>query len=168
MKIQCGKRFIMSVGRAALAQLLSKRMAELNLSAPEVARRSSGAISHGTVWNIINSRVRDVKEDTLKGLAKALELPEEEVFDAYRGKPQEELSSSAQRVISFYNEMSPTAQRHFELIGETLWRESKRAAQDVGGSGDGRKNRLIPPGGRRMPVITKGAGASAEQEKKRA
>jgi len=133
MEIQCDKRFVMSVGREALAALLSKRMADLNLSAPEVARRSGGAVSHGTVWNIINSRVRDVKEVTLKGLAKALEIPEDEVFAAYRGKPQVELSKNAQRVVGFYNEMSPTAQRHFELIGEALWRESNRTSQGIAG-----------------------------------
>ena len=97
----------------------------------------------------------EAQRSTLKALAKALEIPEEEVFAAYRGKAQAELSKRAQRVVGFYNEMSPTAQRHFELIGEALWRESKRTSKGA--------DEEVPP------VIThKFPVAKSTEKKKRA
>ena len=82
----------MSIGRPILAELVNRRMQELNLSTNEVARRSGNAISNGTVWNIQNNRVKDVKEETLLALAKALEISEDEVFNAYRGKDPEPMT----------------------------------------------------------------------------
>jgi transcriptional regulator with XRE-family HTH domain len=75
----------MHVGREALADLVRARMDELHLKAPEVARRSGGLVSHGTVWNILNLRVTDIKEESLRGLARGLGLPPETVFDCYYG-----------------------------------------------------------------------------------
>lgn len=61
-------------------------MDEYNLSTYEVSRRSGNAISNGTVWNILKGRTRDVKEATLKALARALKMDEDDIFAAYHGR----------------------------------------------------------------------------------
>ncbi|MET0625724.1 MAG: hypothetical protein ABW250_22505 [Pyrinomonadaceae bacterium] len=61
-------------------------MDEKNLSTYEVERRSGGDITHGSVWNILNQRVADVKAGTLRALAKGLGVSEDEVYAVARGK----------------------------------------------------------------------------------
>jgi transcriptional regulator with XRE-family HTH domain len=163
---RCSKHCAVSTEQESFADYVRRVANEKGLTYREVARR--GGISSPSISDIVSGKTIHVKASTISALAKGLGVPEEEVFAAYRGKAQTDLSRSEQRVINFYKEMSPTAQHYFELIGETLSRESKQSPQDIGGSGNGRKDRLIPPGGRRMPVITKGADKSSEQEKKRA
>jgi transcriptional regulator with XRE-family HTH domain len=90
LNIQCSKRIVVSIGREQLADLVRSRMEELNLSTNAVARKAGNKISNGTVWNIANSRVKDVKEETLRALARGLDLSEEEVFAAYFGKSVEQ------------------------------------------------------------------------------
>lgn len=72
--------------QADLARFVRQKMDDLNLSTYDVERRSGGAITHGSVWNILNQRVKDVKSGTLSALAKGLGISEEELFDVYRGK----------------------------------------------------------------------------------
>lgn len=163
---RCSKHCAVSTEQEPFADYVRRVANEKGLTYREVARR--GGISSPSISDIVSGKTIHVKASTISALAKGLGVPEEEVFAAYRGKAQTELSKSEQRVINFYKEMSPNAQHYFELIGEALSRESKRATHDISESGGGRKNRLIPPGGRRMPTITKGSAASDEREKKRA
>lgn len=94
-----------------LAALLRRRMAELNnLSTYEVARRAGNRVSNGTVWNIINDRVRDVKKDTLRTLAHALGLPEEEVFAADRGKKLAGADAQAASLLNLFQALPITQQ----------------------------------------------------------
>jgi hypothetical protein len=57
-----------------LANYVKRRMGELNKSYQGVADGSRGLISHGTVFNIANERVKEVKETSLRGLASGLEV----------------------------------------------------------------------------------------------
>jgi transcriptional regulator with XRE-family HTH domain len=70
----------------ALAAYVRQKMDEKNLSTYEVERRSGGDITHGSVWNILNQRVADVKAGTLRALAKGLGVSEDEIFAVARGK----------------------------------------------------------------------------------
>lgn len=72
--------------QAALAEYVRQKMNEQNLSTYDVERRSGGQITHGSVWNILNQRVKDVKASTLRALAKGLGITEEQIFAIARGK----------------------------------------------------------------------------------
>ena len=85
--IQHAKQGNVQNERAELAEFVKRQMEERNWSTYDVVRESGGLItSNSTVWNVLNQRVKDVKEKTLQGLAKAFKVSEEEVFNAYRGK----------------------------------------------------------------------------------
>ena len=62
---------------------------EKRLNYREVARRSRGAISHGTVYDVINGRNLNPSLSALRGLAKGLGVSEEELFAAATGKTLE-------------------------------------------------------------------------------
>lgn len=71
-----------------LADCVSRRMNDLNLSTHDVARISNGQISNGSVWNIINLRVKDVKDDTLAALAKGLSMTVDELQECASDQKQ--------------------------------------------------------------------------------
>ena len=79
-------RFSVQNLQEALATYVRQKMDEKNLSTYEVERRSGGDITHGSVWNILNQRVTDVKARTLRALAKGLGVSEDELFAVARGK----------------------------------------------------------------------------------
>lgn len=68
-----------------LADFVGRAMVAQNLSTHDVARRSGGRISHATVWNIQNGRIKNIQNDTLVALAKGLGVPEDELFLLVRG-----------------------------------------------------------------------------------
>ncbi|HEY0545273.1 MAG TPA: helix-turn-helix transcriptional regulator [Pyrinomonadaceae bacterium] len=78
-------RFSVQDRQADLAKYVRQKMDEQNLSTYDVERRSGGTVTHGTVWNILNQRVKDVKSSTLSALAKGLGVSVDEVFNVYRG-----------------------------------------------------------------------------------
>jgi hypothetical protein len=55
-----------------LAEFVSSRMQELNLSTHAVARNANNNISNGSVHNIANENVQDIKDATFDALAKGL------------------------------------------------------------------------------------------------
>lgn len=69
-----------------LAEYVRGQLEAQNITPRDVQRRSRNAISHQTVWNIVNERVRDIKSATVAGLAKGLRRPLEEVHAAAFGK----------------------------------------------------------------------------------
>lgn len=69
-----------------LARFVQEQMSAQNISTHEVAKRSGNAISHGTVWNIANQQVKDVKPSTLTALAKGLRVSEDDILGAVGGK----------------------------------------------------------------------------------
>lgn len=58
----------------ALAGLVERRMRELGVNVYDVARRSGGAVSKSTVWNVARGKVRGVHRATVEGLARGLDL----------------------------------------------------------------------------------------------
>jgi transcriptional regulator with XRE-family HTH domain len=72
----------------ALSDYVRRTAKEKGLSYREVAER--GGISHGSVSNIINLRnKRDIGTDTLRAIARGLEVPEEEILSIARGSEPE-------------------------------------------------------------------------------
>jgi transcriptional regulator with XRE-family HTH domain len=145
-----------------LSDFVRRIRAEKGLSTLDVERNSSNRITDGYVSQIENGYVRNVSPEKLQALAKGLGVSEDEIFAVARGaKTVGDMPLDEVRMLQLYRELPPERKEdvlaHLELA-------CKRHA----GGGNGRKNRLIPPGGRRMPVITKGSVASVEQEKKRA
>lgn len=72
----------------ALAVAVSAEMQRQKLNTYEVAdraRKKGYKIVHGTVWNVINQNVKEVKDKTIIALAHALDLPEQHLFDILRG-----------------------------------------------------------------------------------
>lgn len=104
--IQPAKCSIVQNGRERLAEYIARQMEARNWSYNDVARASgSFKLSNGTIWNLANLRVKDVKENTLKGLAKAFNVPEAEVFEIYYGKKrvgEDELADDEEVAALFY------------------------------------------------------------------
>jgi transcriptional regulator with XRE-family HTH domain len=87
------ERFAISLPMAAknlqqidrLSEWLRLRKTETGWSFPEIARRSGGLLSQGTPSNVINKRYDTVDTRTIKGLAKAFEITEPELWDIVNG-----------------------------------------------------------------------------------
>ena len=112
----------------SLAELVRRRMKELNdLSTYDVARLSRGRVSNGTVWNILNERVRDVKADTLKALARALQVSEEELHGAARGvalsDPKETRSA---RMLSYMKTLPQNRQEDLLMLARAFYESEGR------------------------------------------
>lgn len=135
--------------------------ADKGLSTADVEKKSGFTVTDGYVSHIENGRVKNVSPEKLRALAKGLGVSEEEIFAVARGaKTVGDMPLDEVRMLQLYRELPPDRKddvlAHLELA-------CKRHA-----AGSGRDTSLIPPGGRRMPVITKGGGASKEREQKRA
>jgi len=87
--VRNGRQFGMSAERESLADYLRRVIRDKDLSYRKVAQRSGGRVSHATISDIINGRQKDVKTETLRGLAQGLDVPEEEIFAVARGAPVE-------------------------------------------------------------------------------
>ena len=72
-----------------LQDYVRRLISEKRLNYREVARRSRGLISYGTVYDIINGRNMNPSLAALRGLAKGLGVSEEELFAAAMGKSLE-------------------------------------------------------------------------------
>ncbi len=73
----------------ALAVAVSSEMERQKLNTYEVAeraRKKGYKIVHGTVWNVINRQVKEVKDKSIVAIAHGLNLPERVLFDIVRGK----------------------------------------------------------------------------------
>ncbi len=82
--IRCDKWIIVRNGQEALAEFVRQEMESRNWSTYDIVRESGGLIkSNSTAWNVLNSRGKEVKDKTLRGLAKAFNVPEKNVFDIY-------------------------------------------------------------------------------------
>lgn len=88
-------------GLKALAQFVSEVMKEQNLSTYDVERRSRGQVSHGTVHNLIKLKVKkEVRADTIAGLALALGKKEDQLWELYRSVNDKAAGQFEQRVIT--------------------------------------------------------------------
>ncbi len=91
-----------------------------NPSYREIAQRSGGKISHSTVALIVNGSIGEVTLTTLKGLAKALAVSEDEIFAVARGvkAPQTWTETRFYELFELYQSLSEP--RHKELVDKNL------------------------------------------------
>lgn len=116
--------------RKELAEFVTHRMAELNLSNYDVERRSGNAISHGTVWNIQNERVKTIEDDTITALAKALDVEADDLFALTR-EPAPQINSEAEKkleriALRFGRIKKPEAQSKAHDLLDLIDRELER------------------------------------------
>ena len=123
LNAQSAKEVVMADEYGALAELVRQRMAELGLSTYEVARRSGNRISNSTVWNIVNDRVAEVKATTLRALARALAVPEEEIFSTAHGKGLSESTANERRLVLCFRELPHDKQEDLLLLANALHRK---------------------------------------------
>jgi hypothetical protein len=103
-----------------LAEYVRGQMEAQNIKPRDVQKRARGAISHQTVWNILNERVRDIKSATLAGLAKGLRRPLEEVQAAAFGKLDTDPQVREVLLLKFYRGLPADRQEEvLEFVG--LW-----------------------------------------------
>jgi|GEM_PF-6713068 len=83
-----------------LAEWLRLKRQETSWSFPEIARRSGGLVSQGTASNVVNKRYDTVDSSTVKGLAKAFEITEQELWDIVNGVVDFKTSSLETREVT--------------------------------------------------------------------
>jgi len=145
-----------------LPDYIRRIRSEKGLSTADVEKKSGFTVTDGYVSHIENGRVRNVSPEKLRALSKGLGVSEDEIFAVARGaKTVGDLPLDEVRMLQLYRELPPDRKddvlAHLEL-----------ACQRHAGSDGRRRGSLIPPGGRRMPVMTKGSAASEGQKKGRA
>ncbi len=104
-------------------------MEELNLNPYDIARKSNDKISHGTVWNILNEQVREVKDKTLIVLAKVLEVDAERLFEMARGQavtPDESIKKRFDRISLKFSRLKGESKKTAETLVDLLDRELER------------------------------------------
>jgi len=106
-----------------LADYVERRMAELNLSAHDIARISGLRVSVGTVRNLVNRRSRNIESDTLEALARPLQTSANYLFElAYRLIPTTEEPDELKLRI-FFRDLPPERQKDAMMIFSALHRE---------------------------------------------
>lgn len=106
-----------------LADYVRRIIHEKGLNYREVARRSGGAVSHGAVGHIVNGVSTDVRKDTLRALARGLQVPEDEIFAAARGKIEADPSTEheKQELINYYDDLPRECQKDVLALTKALW-----------------------------------------------
>ncbi len=69
-----------------ISDFVRETIHEKSLSYRKVAERSGGLITHSTVSDVVNERVKNLSSQTIAGLARGLGVTEQEIFDIVRGK----------------------------------------------------------------------------------
>lgn len=130
----------------ALASLINGRMRdEGDLSTHDVANRSGGLISHGTVWNIINKKVGAVSDKTLRGLARGTNTAEDIVFSTARGKQEKHNSELDEVYVLFHGWQDAAPQvraitmEAIRLLAEGFQHRRKMRPPENGGNNPGHK-----------------------------
>jgi transcriptional regulator with XRE-family HTH domain len=117
--VRKSKQFGVTAEREKLADYLRRVIRDKDLSYRKVAQRSGGRVSHATISDIINGRQKDIKTETLIGIAKGLGVPEEEIFAVARGattmKNGFEQSDFA-RLYFKHGKLTKARQKEFERI----------------------------------------------------
>lgn len=70
---------VVRILREQLADLIRVKKNETGWSYQTIADRSRGLLTHGTVFNIANGKVKEIKEASLQGLAYAFDMAFDEI-----------------------------------------------------------------------------------------
>lgn len=139
-----------SSNQESLADYVRRVRNEKDLSTPDIERQSGGRITDAYVSRIENGYVKNVSPEKLQALAKGLGVPEDEIFAVARGKSVSgDLQLDELRLVEYYRTLPPESQ---EVLLDYAEMMSARTSAK----------------GRRVPVVTKGAGVLQQKERKRA
>jgi transcriptional regulator with XRE-family HTH domain len=94
------------------------------MTAYDVVRLSGNKISVGTVWNVLNERVRNITTETLQAFARALKVSEDELFEIAYGRPRRAGEDPNElRLLIWYRNLPPERQADVMLIAGALHRQ---------------------------------------------
>lgn len=131
--IRCDKWIVVRNGQEALAKFVRQEMESRNWSTYDIVRESGGLIkSNSTAWNVLNSRGKEVKDKTLRGLAKAFKVPEKKVFDIYLETPRD-LATANNRLLEMAHKFDALPEKRrpaVEPLIDVLDRELDRLARE--------------------------------------
>ena len=110
-----------------LAQLLTRVMAERDMTQSELARRAGVHVSTVNLWvRRKRGSGRGPNRETLARVAEALSIPARDVFAAAGRKTPGPLSPDAeQRLLEFFRELTAEQQRMLETTARALAEENR-------------------------------------------
>lgn len=132
----------------ALSEYVQRQLQRPGVSTHSISKNTHGAISHGTVWNIANRQVSEVKESTLAALARGLGVSLEEVQAVVKGKQIEHTDPFESIKVLFYGWEEATevdrrdAMAALRLIGEGFRQRLRNGSKK--GSGKHRPETVKP------------------------
>jgi transcriptional regulator with XRE-family HTH domain len=132
LNIQSAKHFVVQTGLKTLSKWLREQMEARNWSTYDVARETGRyKVSNGTVWNVLNERVGEVKDNTLRGLAFAFKVSDDTVFDIYRVKksPKQDTQARFAELALKFDRLPDDKKVNGEALIELLDREFDRLAR---------------------------------------
>ncbi len=128
-------QFGVNIGREELAAWLRGKMDFHGWSTHEVSRRGKAAgytLSNGTVSNILNVTIANVRDETLRALAAAFKVPETEILAIYSGRPAPgEMAETTRRAVNLFEALPEETQDDALTFLEMLFQKHAVA-------GDGR------------------------------
>lgn len=131
--IRHDKCFIVRNGQEALSDFVRLEMESRNWSTYDIVRESAGLIkSNSTAWNVLNCRGKEVKDKTLRGLARAFKVPEKQLFDIYLGNSKERAAEN-NRLIEMahkFDALPPKKRMKAEPLIDVLNRELDRLLRE--------------------------------------
>lgn len=117
--IRRAKQFNVRDEREALADFVNRQMNERRWSTYDVVRESGGLIkSNSTIWNIANGVGTEIKEKTLKGLARAFKVSVSEIRAIMEGQSLNKSGFKESDFALMYAEVSkltPQQKRDFKV-----------------------------------------------------
>ena len=117
-------------GPENLAQYVRRVLREKGLTVADAERRAGGEISKAYICDISNGKFRSVTVQKLQALARALAVPEDEVFAVARGLNSPTHPAFAESEFSLacqkYQNLSPGDQEAVRILLDALLREMDR------------------------------------------
>lgn len=108
----------------ALSQWVLQQKDKNKFSYDDIARRSGGLLTRGTVNNVVLLRYSEVKDDTLRGLARAFGVEEKLVREVLYGESVDAPPKSEERFLTLplplWRQLEADAERCRRSIAEHL------------------------------------------------
>lgn len=106
---------------------------EKGLSYRKIAEKSGGLITHSTVSDVINERVKNLSSATITGLANGLGVTEQEIFDIVRGKISNNeivIDEQFENLSLKFSGLPPSKKERAQALIELMDREIERLANE--------------------------------------
>lgn len=124
---------VVTSNQEKISDFVRRIASEKSLSYRKIAEKSGGLITHSTVSDVINERVKNLSAQTITGLAKGLGVTELEIFDIVRGKtPNNEtvLDEQFENLSLKFSGLPPSKKERAQALIELMDREIERLANE--------------------------------------